>query len=90
MFDWITSITDDLKDGLNSKTETELDFIEYDKSNIGIGDSKIKEQFPDIFIKSFSYRDLEQRCEHHKTLLPEKKELVSEIEQVLLKIARII
>jgi hypothetical protein len=90
MFDWITSITDDLRNSLNNKTENELDFIEYGISNIGIGDSKIKEQFPDIFIKSFSYRDLEQRCEHHKILLPETNELVSEIEQVLLKIAKII
>jgi hypothetical protein len=90
MFNWITSITDDLKNGLNNKTETELDFIEYNTSNIGIGELKIKEQFPDIFIKSFSYRDLEQRCEHHKIVLFETNELVSEIEQILLKIAKII
>jgi DNA-binding PadR family transcriptional regulator len=90
MFDWITSITDDLQNGLSNKTEAELDFIEYDKSNIGIGESKIKEQFPEIFVKSFSYRALEKRCEHHKILLLEVNELVSEVEQILLKIAKII
>jgi DNA-binding PadR family transcriptional regulator len=90
MCNWITSITDDLKNDLENKTAIELDFVEYDKTNVGIGESKIKEQFPDIFVKSFSYRDLEERCKHHKILLPETTELVSELEQVLLKIAKII
>jgi hypothetical protein len=90
MFDWVTSITEDLRNSLNEKTEAELDFIEYDKSNIGIGESKIKDQFPEIFIKSFSYRDLEKRCEHHKILLLETNELTSEVEQILLKVVKII
>lgn len=67
-----------------------MDFIEYNSNNIGIGEAKIKEQFPEMFIAHFSYRDLEERCEHHKVFLSEANESVSEIEQILLKIVKII
>jgi hypothetical protein len=88
LFANLTSITLDQKTELKKKTNDELDFIEYSKDNIG--ESKIKEQFPQIFLADFSYRDLEKRCEHHKVFLAEANELVSEIEQILLKIVKII
>jgi hypothetical protein len=86
----ITSITPPQKNNLNTKTQDELDFIEYDVNNIGIGQSKIKEQLPNIFLSNFSYHKLEKKCEHHKVFLSETEEWVSEIEQILLKIAKII
>ena len=55
-----------------------------------IGEKKIKEQFPDIFLSPFSFHDLEERCKHHKVYLAEANEEVSELEQILLKIAKII
>jgi hypothetical protein len=90
LFANVTSITLDQKTELKSKTNDELDFIEYSKDNIGIGESKIKEQFPEMFLAPFSYLDLERRCENHKVFLPEANEFVSEIEQILLKIVKII
>lgn len=90
LFVKILSITPEQKIELESKSNDELDFIEYNQDNIGIGESKIKDQFPEMFLAPFSSRDLEQRCEHHKVFLPETNELVSEIEQILLKIAKII
>ncbi|TAE58019.1 MAG: hypothetical protein EAZ87_15235 [Nostocales cyanobacterium] len=83
-------ITQDQKDHLSSKSESDLDFLEYNKDNNNIGQIKIKEEFPEMFLSDFSYRLLEQRCEHHKVFLPEANELVSELEQILLKIAKII
>ncbi|MDB9455950.1 hypothetical protein [Dolichospermum circinale] len=83
-------ITQDQKDHLSSKSESDLDFLEYNKDNNKIGQIKIKEEFPEMFLGDFSYRLLEQRCEHHKVFLPEANELVSELEQILLKIAKII
>lgn len=75
---------------LNAKTDHELDFIEYNQDNIGLSGQKIKEQFPEMFLSDFTYRDFEQRCKHHKIFLQEANELVSEMEQILLKIAKII
>jgi len=88
LFANIKSITSDQITDLKSKTNNELDFIEYSKENIG--EFKIKEQFPEMFLANFSYSDLEKRCEHHKLFLKEANELVSEIEQILLKIVKII
>lgn len=90
LFNKITSITEVQKNYLKSKTNHDLDFMEYNKENIGIGGSQIKAQFPEMFLSHFSYRLLEQRCEHHKVFLLEANENVSEIEQILLKIAKII
>lgn len=86
----ITSITQAQRSDLESKSNDDLDFIEYNQDNIRISESKIKEQFPQIFLTSFSYRDIEKRCEHHKTFLLEANESVSEIEQILLKMVKII
>jgi hypothetical protein len=86
----INSITQAQKSDLLNKTHNELDFIEYSEANIGRGKSKIKDQFPEMFLASFSYREIEKRCEHHKIFLPEANELISEIEQILLKMAKII
>jgi hypothetical protein len=90
LFANIKSISSEQKTELLSKTNDELDFMEYSQGNIGIGESKIKNKFPEIFIAHFSCRDFEKRCEHHKVFLPEANELVSEIEQILLKMAKII
>jgi hypothetical protein len=86
----IASMTQEQKDDLNSKTYEELDFTEYSYRNIGISERQIKDQFPRMFLSSFSYHDFEQRCEHHKVFLSEAEELVSEIEQILLKMAKIL
>jgi len=90
LFASLASITPTQKENLNAKTYEELDFLEYDEDNIGIGERQIKEQFPKMFISSFSYRDFEAKCEHHKVFLAEANESVSEIEQILLKIAKIL
>jgi hypothetical protein len=70
-----------------------LDFIQYDMTNISIGEKKIKAQFPELFGKDFSYQDFEDKCAHHKITieLPNGTTIqVSELEQILLKIAKII
>jgi len=86
----IESINQDQKDILSAKTNEELDFIEYTQTNIGIGGSQVKDQFPKLFLCTFSHHDFEERCKHHKVFLAEAKENVSEIEQILLKIAKIL
>lgn len=78
------------KTSLEAKTPDELDFIEYDNSNIGIGKGRIKQDFPNFFLTNFSYRELEARCEHHLVWSDETQSNISEIEQLLLKIAKII
>jgi len=86
----ITSITQAQKNNLITKTYKELDFLEYDHNNIEIGKSPIKNKFPEMLLNDVSYHDFEKRCEHHKIFLEEAKECVSEIEQILLKIAKIL
>ncbi|MBE9056190.1 hypothetical protein [Sphaerospermopsis sp. LEGE 08334] len=91
LFEKAPLITQAQKSDLLSKSESDLDFIDYNKDNIGQID--IKEEFPKMFLDNFSYRLLEQRCEHHKVRieLPDGTiEEISEIEQILLKIAKII
>jgi len=78
------------KTNLEAKTPVELDFIVYDSSNIGIGEGQIKSSFPLFFQTNFSYRDLEARCQHHFVWSDETQSNISEIEQLLLKIAKII
>jgi hypothetical protein len=90
LFTCLTSITPAQKDNLNAKSYEELDFLEYEKNNIGIGKTQIKEQFPQMFLSSFSYHDFEIKCQHHKVFLAEANESISEIEQILLKIAKIL
>jgi hypothetical protein len=90
LFASLASITPAQKDNLNAKSYEELDFLEYDKNNIGIGGMQIKDKFPKMFLSDFSYRDFEARCEHHKVFLAEANESISEIEQILLKIAKIL
>jgi hypothetical protein len=90
IFNVITSIDQNQKSYLEALSKVDLDFIEYNIENLGIGKSDIKEKFPDLFIDFFSYRDLEERCEHHKLFLSEANELISEPEQILLKIVKII
>jgi hypothetical protein len=41
-------------------------------------------------VKSVSFENYEQRCQHHKVFLPEANDSISEIEQILLKMAKII
>ncbi|MBD1857080.1 MULTISPECIES: hypothetical protein [Leptolyngbya] len=90
LFSEIKSITPIQKNALLSKTAEELDFIEYDQSNIGKGKASIKEKFPQMFLASFPHHELEKRCEHHKFFTDEAGECISEIEQILLKIAKIL
>ncbi|MCE2906130.1 MAG: hypothetical protein LW814_14070 [Anabaena sp. CoA2_C59] len=90
LFNKVKQITETQKHELKNTAKDDLDFIEYDYYNIGIGETIIKKEFPEMFLGDFSYRELEQRCEHHKVFLPEANELVSELEQILLKIAKLI
>ena len=90
LFDKVKQITETQKHELKNTAKDDLDFIEYDYYNIGIGETIIKKEFPEMFLGDFSYRELEQRCEHHKVFLPEANESVSELEQILLKIAKLI
>lgn len=90
LFNNVTSINQDQKDDLSAKSCGELDFVDYNQNNVGIGVSQIKDLFPKMFLSSFSYHDLEKRCEHHKVFLPEAGECISEMEQILLKIAKIL
>ncbi len=81
---------------LNSLNIQEVDFIVYHKHQfeyINIGKSKVKDQFPQMFLADFSPILLEERCSHHKVTieLPNGSfEQISEMEQILLKIAKII
>jgi hypothetical protein len=86
LFNCIYNLTEQQKQYLQSLSSEQLDFEEYTKDKINIGNSKIKEQFPQMFLSDFSYQEFEKRCEHHKIGL----ENISEMEQILLKIAKII
>jgi hypothetical protein len=90
IFNKINSINHSQKLALEAMSKCDLDFIEYTSTNIGIGKSEIKQQFPDLFLTPFSYRDFEERCEHHKSFLPTEDEYISELEQILLKMVKII
>lgn len=90
-------IVPDQKVLLDTKSVDELDFIEYGnpspKFDIGISNSNIKEELPKIFQQNFSYQELEKRCEHHKidhTLPNGQIEQITEMEEILLKMAKII
>ncbi|MEH1935730.1 MAG: hypothetical protein V7L14_18935 [Nostoc sp.] len=98
----ITNLNDNQKENLDQldKTPEIMDFIVYYKPTgqptdyyISIGKDKVKEQFPEMFLTNFLPSELEDRCNHHKVSikLPNgTTEQVSEIEQILLKIAKII
>ncbi|MCY7333393.1 MAG: hypothetical protein LH649_12220 [Pseudanabaena sp. CAN_BIN31] len=93
----ITDLTDIHKSNLKRLSPSEIDFIQYYKPEgkpkdyyISIGKNKAKEQFPNMFLAPFSYDSLEQRCEHHKVGIQAPAEKISEIEEILLKIAKII
>ena len=67
----------------------QVDFVKYNDPPISIK----KELLSTIFLTDFSPQELENRCSHHKVPIPlpdGTTELVSEIEQILLKIAKII
>lgn len=93
LFKYLFTITAAQRIDLESKTHEDLDFIEFATANIGLPEKKIKEQFPELFGKDFSYQALEDKCAHHKMMLalPNGTAIeVSELEQLLLKIAKII
>lgn len=90
MFREFPGISNAQKTSLEAKTPDELDFVEYDNSNIRIGKGRIKKDFPEFFLTNFSYRELEARCQQHLTWSDETQSGISEIEQLLLKIAKII
>ncbi len=67
----------------------QVDFVKYNDPPISISKKPLSEKF----LTDFSPQELENRCSHHKVLIPlpdGTTELVSEIEQILLKIAKII
>lgn len=73
----------------NNKTPEELDFIDYEDI---LGES-VKKDFPNYFLEDWTRDKLEERCKHHKVQieLPNGTlEEVSEMELILLKIAKII
>lgn len=75
---------------LDKKVDTELDFIKY--SNV-LPKVAVKSIFPPLFLTEFTRDKLEFRCKHHPVAieLPNGTfEEVSEIEQILLKIAKIV
>ncbi len=86
LFNCIHNLNEEQKQYLQNLSEEQLDFEEYTKEKINIGNSKIKEQFPKMFLSEFSYQEFEKRCQHHKIGI----ENISEMEQILLKIAKII
>jgi hypothetical protein len=95
LFNCIPTLTDNQKADLENLalSPENLDFHEYNYANIGLREKKIKEQFPEMFLTSFSIHDMEERCEHHKVpikLRDGSVKEVSEMEQILLKIAKII
>lgn len=87
------SLTPEEQIDLLSKIPEELDFLDYEefvKANKHIA---VKTDFPDLFLKEWTRDKIEERCEEHKVSieLPNGTLLeVSEIEQILLKIAKII
>lgn len=93
IFSSISTLTDTQKENLNNLPASTLDFHEYNLANIGLREAKIKEQFPDMFLTPFSFNELENRCNHHKVPVVSPNgtgEEISEMEQILLKIAKII
>jgi len=97
----ITNLSDIHKANLRSLCANQIDFIQYYNPEspstryyyISIGKNKAKEQFPDMFLANFPARHLEDRCSHHLSSITypdETKDTISEIEQILLKIAKII
>jgi hypothetical protein len=90
IFNKIELIDSNQKQLLKAMSNIDLDFIEYNAENLGIGRSEIKQQLPDLFLDSFSYREFEERCKHHKIFLAEASEQISEPEQILLKMVKII
>ncbi len=81
------------KTDLTSKTSEELDFMDYErylKSNKSID---VKNDFPEAFLKEWTRDKIEDRCRDHKVSVETPNGTlieVSEIEQILLKIAKII
>jgi len=78
-------------DDLHGNPE-KVDFAKYEDLLIPIP-ARRKNECAEKFLTDFSPEELENRCSHHKVeiLLPDGgTELVSEIEQILLKIAKII
>ena len=72
-----------------NKGMVELDYYDANYLNTGIGD--IKNEIPKLFLYyPYSYKHLEERCLHHKEYSVDANEEISEIEVILLKIAKII
>lgn len=82
------------KTDLTSKSAEEIDFLDYEESlKNNPNHIVVKRDFPELFLKEWTRDKIEKRCEEHKVSieLPNGTlEEVSEIEQLLLKIAKII
>lgn len=95
----INSLNQTQKNNLNTLAQNpiDVDYVVYYKPDglsndhyMSIGKSTAKATFPAIFLSNFSYSELEERCEHHKAFSHEANEQITEVEQILLKIAKII
>ena len=86
-------LTDVQNKDLKSKNPHEYDFLDFDDYLKSNEDINVKNEFPELFLKNWTRDKLEQRCEHHKVKieLPNGTlEDVTEIEQILIKIAKIV
>lgn len=86
-----TDISIDDKNKIRQLSESDYDFIDFESQIKSV--DNIKKVFPELFLTHTKKDDLEQRCAHHKVFidLPNgTQELISEMEQILLKIAKII
>jgi hypothetical protein len=84
------TITDKQHQDLQSKKPEEYDFIDFENYFKLL---EVKTDFPKLFLADWTREKLEQRCEHHKVRIELPNgilEEVTEIEQILLKIAKII
>lgn len=95
----INSLNQTQKNNLNTLAQNpiDVDYVVYHKPDglsndhyMSIGEKTAKALFPAMFLSNFSYSELEERCEHHKAFSHEANEPITEVEQILLKIAKII
>jgi hypothetical protein len=86
-------LTPEEKTGLTGKTSEELDFTDYEEYLASNKPVNVKNDFPEVFLKEWTRDKIEERCKDHKVLVEIPNGTlteVSEIEQILLKIAKII
>jgi hypothetical protein len=88
-----SALTEKEKEALVEKSPEDIDFLNYVAFLDSNKSINVKQDFPEMFLKDWTRNLLEKRCEQHKEYieLPNGTlEKVSEIEVILLKIAKII